>query len=147
MPRSSAFPTSPNSSSCDTFCATESMCSSKSRYGWRVDSDIAELEELARRQNAVIYTAYNHRFEPHFVRMRDLIASGQLGKIYSCRMFYGNGTARLVREFGVARHGRRRAAGSRIAPARHMPVLVWRRRPIHFVLSPPTVSKTKRPIT
>jgi predicted dehydrogenase len=29
--------------------------------------------------------------------MRDLIASGELGTIYSCRMFYGNGTARLVR--------------------------------------------------
>jgi scyllo-inositol 2-dehydrogenase (NADP+) len=64
----------------------------------RRDSDIAELEELARRHNAVIYTAYNHRFEPHFSRMRNLIASGELGKIYSCRMFYGNGTARLVRD-------------------------------------------------
>jgi predicted dehydrogenase len=30
--------------------------------------------------------------------MRDLIAKNELGKIYSCRMFYGNGTARLVRE-------------------------------------------------
>jgi predicted dehydrogenase len=30
--------------------------------------------------------------------MRDLIASGRLGKIYHCRMFYGNGTARLVRD-------------------------------------------------
>jgi predicted dehydrogenase len=29
--------------------------------------------------------------------MRDLIASGALGRIYRCRMFYGNGTARLVR--------------------------------------------------
>ena len=47
---------------------------------------------------AVCYTAYNHRFEPHFVRMRDLIASGELGTIYRCRMFYGNGTARLVRD-------------------------------------------------
>jgi predicted dehydrogenase len=46
----------------------------------------------------VIYVAYNHRFEPHFVRMRDLIASGVLGKIFRCRMFYGNGTARLVRD-------------------------------------------------
>ena len=46
----------------------------------------------------LIYTAYNHRFEPHYVAMRDLIASGALGRIYSCRMFYGNGTARLVRE-------------------------------------------------
>jgi scyllo-inositol 2-dehydrogenase (NADP+) len=62
------------------------------------DSDIGELEGLARHNNAVIYTAYNHRFEPHFARMRNLIASGQLGRIYSCRMFYGNGTARLVRD-------------------------------------------------
>lgn len=62
------------------------------------DSDIAGLEQLARSKNAVIYAAYNHRFEPHFVRMRDLIAAGELGRIYSCRMFYGNGTAQLVRD-------------------------------------------------
>ena len=43
------------------------------------------------------YTAYNHRFEPHFKKMRNLIESNLLGKIYSCRMFYGNGTANLVR--------------------------------------------------
>jgi predicted dehydrogenase len=64
------------------------------------ESDLRELECKAREQGVVIYTAYNHRFEPHYVRMRDLIASGELGKIYSCRMFYGNGTARLVRESG-----------------------------------------------
>ncbi len=56
------------------------------------------LRALARKTGAVCYTAYNHRFEPHFVRMRDLIASGRLGRIYSIRMFYGNGTARLVRD-------------------------------------------------
>src|SRR5919201_2853070 len=60
--------------------------------------EIIALEEHARKAGVVCYTAYNHRFEPHYVRMRDLIASKQLGKIYSCRMFYGNGTARLVRE-------------------------------------------------
>lgn len=60
--------------------------------------EIAELEALARRKDVVCYTAYNHRFEPHFVRMRDLLASGELGRVYSCRMFYGNGTARLVRD-------------------------------------------------
>jgi len=59
---------------------------------------IGRLEALAKSKGVVCYTAYNHRFEPHFVRMRDLIASGGLGKLYSCRMFYGNGTARLVRE-------------------------------------------------
>ncbi|CAK0757870.1 Oxidoreductase, NAD-binding [uncultured Gammaproteobacteria bacterium] len=62
------------------------------------DQEIVELERIARANRALCYTAYNHRFEPHFVRMRDLIASGVLGRIYSCRMFYGNGTARLVRE-------------------------------------------------
>ena len=62
------------------------------------DEDIQQLERAARSRNVVVYTAYNHRFEPHFVRMRDLIASGELGTIYSCRMFYGNGTARLVRD-------------------------------------------------
>jgi predicted dehydrogenase len=62
------------------------------------ETDIVALQKLAQANKAVCYTAYNHRFEPHYIRMRDLIASGELGKIYSCRMFYGNGTARLVRE-------------------------------------------------
>jgi predicted dehydrogenase len=59
---------------------------------------ITRVEKLARDNKAVCYVAYNHRFEPHFVRMRDLIASSKLGRIYRCRMFYGNGTATLVRE-------------------------------------------------
>jgi len=61
------------------------------------DGQILELEQLARTKNVFCYTAYNHRFEPHYVRMRELVRSGALGKIYRCRMFYGNGTARLVR--------------------------------------------------
>ena len=66
---------------------------------WAADvGAIRTLEALAQKKSVVIYVAYNHRFEPHFVRMRDLIVSGALGQIYSCRMFYGNGTARLVRE-------------------------------------------------
>jgi len=62
------------------------------------DRQISMIEQLARAKGVVCYTAYNHRFEPHYVRMRNLIASGQLGTIYRCRMFYGNGTARLVRD-------------------------------------------------
>ncbi|MGQ0677861.1 MAG: Gfo/Idh/MocA family protein, partial [Rhodospirillales bacterium] len=63
--------------------------------------DQATLERLAAKvhnSGIACYTAYNHRFEPHFVGMRDLIRSGELGAIYTIRMFYGNGTARLVRE-------------------------------------------------
>lgn len=62
------------------------------------EADIAVLDQMAQKNGVVVYTAYNHRFEPHYVAMRDLIASGDLGQIYSCRMFYGNGTARLVRD-------------------------------------------------
>lgn len=60
--------------------------------------DLLRLKSLAETHGTVCYTAYNHRFEPHFVRMKELIDSGRLGKIYSLRMFYGNGTARLVRD-------------------------------------------------
>ena len=62
------------------------------------DEEIIELEKIAKNYKALCYTAYNHRFEPHYMRMKDLISSGKLGEIYSCRMFYGNGTARLVRD-------------------------------------------------
>lgn len=61
------------------------------------DAQILELQDIAHQHNLVCYTAYNHRFEPHFVRMKELLASGELGEIRYCRLFYGNGTARLVR--------------------------------------------------
>lgn len=61
------------------------------------DSKLKFLDKLAKANDLVCYTAYNHRFEPHFIRMHNLIQSGVLGNIYSLRMFYGNGTARLVR--------------------------------------------------
>lgn len=57
-----------------------------------------ELKRLSENNRTVCYTAYNHRFEPHFVRMKEAIESGVLGRIYCARMFYGNGTARLVRD-------------------------------------------------
>lgn len=66
---------------------------------WCATSEqIKELESLAIKNNLILYTAYNHRFEPHYVKMHDLIKSETLGKIYHCRLFYGNGTARQVRE-------------------------------------------------
>ncbi len=90
------------------------------------EAQILALEALARRRGLVCYTAYNHRFEPHYVRMRDLIASGRLGRIYSLpdvlRQRHGAPGAR----FRVARQGRGRAAGSRLASARHVPLLVRR---------------------
>ncbi len=61
-------------------------------------SKFKALEEMANRNGVLCYIAYNHRFEPHFVNMARSIQDGWLGEIYRCRMFYGNGTARLVKE-------------------------------------------------
>jgi scyllo-inositol 2-dehydrogenase (NADP+) len=60
-------------------------------------SDLHDLDSLANRHRAVCYTAYNHRFEPHIVNLKQVLDSGRLGKIYNVRIFYGNGTARDVR--------------------------------------------------
>ncbi len=61
------------------------------------EQEIIEIQALSHAKERICYVAYNHRFEPHFIRMRNLITSNVLGDIYHCRMFYGNGTARLVR--------------------------------------------------
>jgi predicted dehydrogenase len=59
--------------------------------------DLEQLSALAGRSGAVCYTAYNHRFEPHFVNLKRVLESGRLGKLYSAHLFYGNGTARDAR--------------------------------------------------
>lgn len=61
-------------------------------------SELERLRDLSASNKVACYTAYNHRFEPHFVGMKQLIESGSLGRIYAVKMFYGNGTARLVRD-------------------------------------------------
>jgi len=58
---------------------------------------ILELGEIARGTGTVCYTAYNHRFEPHIVRLKELLDANSLGTVYLARLFYGNGTARDVK--------------------------------------------------
>jgi predicted dehydrogenase len=57
------------------------------------ETELGELRDLSRANNVACYTAYNHRFEPHFVRMKETIATRVLGDLYLARVFYGNGTA------------------------------------------------------
>ena len=64
----------------------------------RLDSELLELKALATENRAACYTAYNHRFEPHIVRLKQTLDSGVLGRIYIAKFFYGNGTARDVRD-------------------------------------------------
>src|SRR5262249_38617597 len=43
---------------------------------------LQELANLASRSNVACYTAYNHRFEPHVRRLKELLDAGTLGEIY-----------------------------------------------------------------
>ena len=60
-------------------------------------AELEGLKALAAQHRAVCYTAYNHRFEPHLATVKQLVDEGRIGRVYHCRMFYGNGTARDVR--------------------------------------------------
>lgn len=60
-------------------------------------AQIRELAGLARVTRVACYTAYNHRFEPHVARLKEILDGGTLGEIFLARIFYGNGTARDVR--------------------------------------------------
>jgi predicted dehydrogenase len=59
---------------------------------------LSALERGARDAGVVVYTAYNHRFEPNVVHARQLLAQRTIGDVYRISIYYGNGTARLVRD-------------------------------------------------
>ena len=60
-------------------------------------SVLQELTELSSANRVACYTAYNHRFEPHIARLKQVLDAGSLGPVYLAKFFYGNGTARDVR--------------------------------------------------
>jgi predicted dehydrogenase len=66
---------------------------------------LARLKELALANRVACYTAYNHRFEPHILRLKELLDRGRLGTVYLARFAYGNGTARDVRDSSWRDHG------------------------------------------
>jgi predicted dehydrogenase len=58
---------------------------------------LMEIADLAKKTKTTVYVAYNHRFEPHWMTAKDLIENQRIGKIYKLNLFYGNGTAELVK--------------------------------------------------
>lgn len=56
------------------------------------------LEKLSNKNKIICYVAYNHRFEPYIIKIRNYLRSKKLGRIYSCKLFYGNGTSKLVKK-------------------------------------------------
>ena len=59
--------------------------------------DFNFIRKKIKKKKIIFYTAYNHRFEPHIINLKKIIDKHELGKIYFVRIFYGNGTALLVR--------------------------------------------------
>ncbi len=59
---------------------------------------IIDLEKNFNKNKSICYVAYNHRFEPHIIKIKNYIKLQKLGKIYSCKLFYGNGTSKLVKK-------------------------------------------------
>ena len=58
---------------------------------------LRNLERISKINKTIIYVAYNHRFEPGIIKLKKMIKSKKIGKLYKCRILYGNGTARLVK--------------------------------------------------
>ncbi len=58
---------------------------------------LSKLNKLSKKNKVISYIAYNHRFEPALINVKKIIKNKKIGKIYKCRMFYGNGTSYLVK--------------------------------------------------
>lgn len=57
-------------------------------------SEEKRLAKVAHQNNVICYTAYNYRFEPHILKIKQLLDKGILGKLYNARMVYGFGNVR-----------------------------------------------------
>ena len=61
-------------------------------------SELNKIEKLFKRKKIFLYTAYNHRFEPSIKKAKEILQKGTIGKIYNAKIFYGNGTSKLVKK-------------------------------------------------
>lgn len=59
---------------------------------------LKKVLNLAKNSENILYTAYNHRFEPNLIKLKQILLNKEIGKIYYCKIFYGNGTAKLVKK-------------------------------------------------
>ena len=62
------------------------------------EESLLELRNKAEANGVTCYSAYNHRFEPHLVRLKQILDEPTLGKIHLAKLFYGNGTAFDVKQ-------------------------------------------------
>jgi scyllo-inositol 2-dehydrogenase (NADP+) len=62
------------------------------------NNKLLKLKRLIKKNKTICYVAYNHRFEPGILKISNLLKKKKIGKIYKCRIFYGNGTSKLVKK-------------------------------------------------
>lgn len=61
------------------------------------DEKMKLYEKLSNINKKYFYIAYNHRFEPHLMKVKKILFDKNIGDIYYLNIFYGNGTAKLVK--------------------------------------------------
>lgn len=54
-----------------------------------------EILNILKSKKSILYTAYNHRFEPSIVKTKKILDKKKIGKIYFVNLYYGNGTSQL----------------------------------------------------
>ena len=60
--------------------------------------ELSDIEKLSNLNKVILYVAYNHRFEPHLISVKESLDKNLVGKIYYMKIYYGNGTAKLVKK-------------------------------------------------
>ena len=61
-------------------------------------NDLKKIELNFTEKNIYIQSAYNHRYEPNIIRIKNILDRKIIGEIYTIRIFYGNGTSLLVQK-------------------------------------------------
>ena len=61
------------------------------------DEKMKKYEKISNINKKYFYIAYNHRFEPHLMKVKKILFDKNIGDIYYLNIFYGNGTAKLVK--------------------------------------------------
>lgn len=59
--------------------------------------NLVEIVKLQKKKY-LVYTAYNHRFEPNIIDLKKKIDKKIIGRVYYIKIYYGNGTSLLVKK-------------------------------------------------
>lgn len=57
---------------------------------------LKKINTISKKNKTVIYVAYNHRFEPNILDVKEILDHKIIGNIYYIHFFYGNGTAQNI---------------------------------------------------